>query len=297
VDVIILCKEQQGAAQRPRPLAVVAPPFWRALQEETTIEIRQVLEFYDRVRRDVTLFDWQREDAPPVVRHIYSDGSAMITYADLQAENADQAIQAQVAYFERLGAELTWLVYDHDRPPDLKERLLAHGFDADEPETTLVLDLRDPPSGLLDPVQADVRRVDDPEGLDAVVRINERAFDREFHGWREQLERRLTISPHGLRIYVACVDGQPVSTAQLSMYAGQPLGGIIRAATLPEYRGRGLFTALVATIVQEAMRRGQRFIDADANEMSRPILERLGFQPAMRVQAFTREPGGTGAAA
>jgi len=54
--------------------------------------------------------------------------------------------------------------------------------------------------------------------------------------------------------------------------------GLIQAATLPAYRGRGLYTALVAIRVQEAGQRGIRFLDADSSPMSRPILEKLGFR-------------------
>lgn len=53
------------------------------------------------------------------------------------------------------------------------------------------------------------------------------------------------------------------------------LGG---AATLPNYRGRGLYTALLAIRVQEAKQRGVRFLDSEASPLSRPILEKFGFQ-------------------
>jgi predicted acetyltransferase len=47
---------------------------------------------------------------------------------------------------------------------------------------------------------------------------------------------------------------------------------------LPEYRGKGLYTALVAVRLQEALRRGARYLTVDASPMSAPILRRLGFQ-------------------
>jgi GNAT superfamily N-acetyltransferase len=48
---------------------------------------------------------------------------------------------------------------------------------------------------------------------------------------------------------------------------------------LPAYRGRGLYTALLAARVQEARRLGASYATVDAGPMSLPILRRLGFQP------------------
>ena len=41
---------------------------------------------------------------------------------------------------------------------------------------------------------------------------------------------------------------------------------------------RGLYTALVATRVQAALRRGYRFLTIDASPMSQPIVASHGFQ-------------------
>jgi GNAT superfamily N-acetyltransferase len=49
-------------------------------------------------------------------------------------------------------------------------------------------------------------------------------------------------------------------------------------STLAAYRGQGLYTALLAARAQESIQRGIRFLTVDASPMSRPILEKLGFQ-------------------
>ncbi|HTX49603.1 MAG TPA: GNAT family N-acetyltransferase, partial [Caulobacteraceae bacterium] len=56
---------------------------------------------------------------------------------------------------------------------------------------------------------------------------------------------------------------------------------------VPDYRGRGAYRALVAARADEARRRGHRFLTVDARETSRPILERLGFQPLATVRGWT----------
>ncbi|EQD40871.1 GCN5-related N-acetyltransferase, partial [mine drainage metagenome] len=67
----------------------------------------------------------------------------------------------------------------------------------------------------------------------------------------------------------------------------EPVGG----ATVPDYRGRGLYTALLAVRLQEAKRRGARFLTIDAGPMSRPIVEKYGFRLLTFAQAHVRENG------
>ncbi len=64
------------------------------------------------------------------------------------------------------------------------------------------------------------------------------------------------------------------------------LGG---GATLPEARGRGAYRALLAARWQEAQRRGTPWIVIQAGAMSRPILQRLGFQEVALVRIFVDE--------
>jgi GNAT superfamily N-acetyltransferase len=251
------------------------------------MDAQQILALYDQDRREVEIFGLQREETGGIVRHILPDGSAFIIYSHLDAASADQAIKKQVAHFERQGTDLSWIVYPHDEPADLKERLLAHGFVAEEPEMVVILDLQHAPPLLLQPVQHDVRRIVHPDQLDDVITIQQRVWGGSFQSWRERLAQRLVEAPETLCLCVAYVDGAPASTAAVSFYAQRPFASLVRAATLPDYRGRGLFTALVAALVQEARQRGVRFLDTEANNMSAPILQKLGWQQLTWAHACT----------
>ncbi len=59
---------------------------------------------------------------------------------------------------------------------------------------------------------------------------------------------------------------------------------------MPDHQGRGVYRALVAARAAEARRRGVRYLTVDARETSRPILERLGFQPLATVRGWTLPP-------
>jgi len=64
-----------------------------------------------------------------------------VEWCGLDERNADAVIDAQIERFSELGCEWEWKHYSYDTPADLPERLLAHGFRADEPEALLFAEL------------------------------------------------------------------------------------------------------------------------------------------------------------
>jgi predicted acetyltransferase len=79
---------------------------------------------------------------------------------------------------------------------------------------------------------------------------------------------------------VAYVDGKPVSYARNEFMGGKgnPFVGLYGGSTLPEYRNRGIYTAMIAARLREARERGAEFIFVDARQdTSMPILQKLGF--------------------
>ncbi len=53
---------------------------------------------------------------------------------------------------------------------------------------------------------------------------------------------------------------------------------------------RGIYRALVAERAQRARQRGFRYLQVDASDESRPILERLGFIAVTTTTPFTWTP-------
>jgi len=237
-----------------------------------------ILALYDQDRKGVSLFGMQREETSHLVRHISPSGEGVIIYSNLNSTNVEEVIQEQIAHFESRGCNFSWVVFQHDTPANLNDRLLAHGFLSEEPDAILILDIEDFSQVLAKPISFDVQRISDSNKIDDVLTIRQQVWQSDYSSMAQSLTKRLVDSPESLGLYVAYVDGKPVSTAQISFYQKGHIAGLVQAATLPDYRGRGLYTALVATRVQEAKRRGIRFVDADASPMSRPILEKLGFQ-------------------
>jgi GNAT superfamily N-acetyltransferase len=188
-----------------------------------------------------------------------------------------------VAYFRELGRNLEWSTFEHDSLPDLHLRLEAHGFVVEEePESILVLDMERPPDKLVGPItaddRADIRQIVDPAGLDDVLQVEERVWNTDFSWLRNKLGEDLVERPEGIAIYAAYVDDKPVSSGWVFFHHGTHFASLYGGSTLEGYRGRGLYTALVAARMQEAIRRGFRFLSIDAGSMSKPIVANLGFQ-------------------
>ena len=238
----------------------------------------QILALFDQERRDLPLSGTRHEVTPSLVRHVALTGAhSDIAYSHHTPATIDAAIATQIAYFHRLGHSFEWKVFDHDQPPTLRERLLAHGFVAGDTEAFLVLDLQDAPQALLAPVTHDVRRVVSPDDVADYHAVREQAWGRQGTGHID-VAALLRDSPDETAVYVAYVDGTPASCARASFDHGSQFAGMWGGATVPAFRKRGLYQALVAARVQEARRRGYRFMTIDAFPTSRPIVERLGFR-------------------
>ncbi|MET9884452.1 GNAT family N-acetyltransferase [Streptomyces sp. NPDC006430] len=207
------------------------------------------------------------------------DGWNCVLWSDLDEETADAEIAAQIAFFREQGAsDFEWKLYEHDRPADLGERLRAAGFAAEPPETLMVgradrlaaLPV-DPPEGI------ELRVVTDEAGVDLMMEAHTRAFGTEQSRLRHLVLTLLREEPDNIAAVVAMAGDTPVSAARIEMRPGTSFAGLWGGGTVPEWRGRGIYRLLVAHRARLAAERGIRYLQVDASEDSRPILERLGF--------------------
>jgi hypothetical protein len=180
----------------------------------------------------------------------------------------------------------SWHVYDHDSPPSLTSHLLAHGFAPDDdPDAVMVLEVQDASPALLQPVAVDVRRITQRDRLDDVVQIEAQVWGGDFGWLKHRLADHLEI-PDYVSVYVIDVDGEPACSSWVYFHPRSQFAGLFGGATLPAYRQCGLYTAALAVRVQEAMRRGYRFLTTGASPMSQPILAQNGFRLLTHAYAY-----------
>jgi hypothetical protein len=250
------------------------------------MDIATLRDLFDReLRRDIEYPDMRKDVLPNVVRFVRpAPGMSFILYSCLDENNADEAIAEQVAFFRPRNQRFEWKVYDHDTPPDHVERLISHGFEAEEePEAVMVLDLQEAPPALLEPVSADVRRVTSTTQLPDVITVLENVWGADF-SWITTRHPAYMQIPGYFSSYIAHLDQQPASVGWTFFYPNSHFAGLWGGSTVAKFRGRGLYKALLATRVQEAVQRGYRFLTIDTSPMSRPIVARHGF----RLLAYAR---------
>jgi GNAT superfamily N-acetyltransferase len=199
------------------------------------------------------------------------------------ADETVATVAREAAFFREKGVQ--WKVFDHDRPPNLAAALAAAGFVEDPPETFLVLDLHAVSPDFAPPAGIEVREVKDRAGVADLVSVSNAAFGREEPERLEQLAGRLDSPNQAL--FVAYDGGAPVSSGRLELAPGKAFAGLYGGGTRPDYQGRGVYRALVAARAAAARRRGHRYLTVDARETSRPILERIGFQPLDTIRDWT----------
>jgi len=236
------------------------------------------------------------ERAGPVVRWRPAGGEGWsgVVWSDLDATTADAVIADQVRFFADRGEEFEWKLYSYDQPPDLGQRLLAAGFVAEDTEALMVADAAEigASAGAGGALPAGVRLVPvtDEAGLEAVTEVHDRVFGADPR-LRSELAAQLRNSPDTVvMIVVAMAGDEPVSSARVA-FDGTDFAGLWGGGTLPRWRGRGIYRALVGYRARLAVARGYRYLQVDASPESRPILERLGFTCLAETTPYLWSPG------
>ena len=217
-----------------------------------------------------------------------------IMWSDLDAGNADAVIAAQVELFAGRGEKFEWKLYSYDQPADLAERLLAAGFVAEDAEALMVAEvwkvgqasrLADLPAGIV------LEQVTDAEGVARLTEVHERVFGKDESELRALLLAQLSTAPEITGMVLAMAGGEAVCAARIEFVPGADFAGLWGGGTLPAWRGRGIYRALVGYRAALAAERGYRYLQVDASPASRPILERIGFTCLAMTTPYIWHPG------
>lgn len=199
----------------------------------------------------------------------------------LGADEVDDVLEEVRSLLRARGRGRTqWEVGSSAEPPELVDLLLERGLvpDKDPYAVALVLTREPPPV----PPELVARRVETFEEYAAANAVQWQAFDMP----QDEIEENKALLP---RLYEETVnlmhavwlDGEIVSAGTsaptehgLLLYGG---------ATLPRARGRGAYRALLRARWDDAVANGTPALITQGGTMSRPILERAGFEAVGHV--------------
>ncbi len=235
------------------------------------------------------LFEW--DDG--VVRRVAAHGQegSGVLWSDLDPGTADGVIAAQVAFFGGIGKKFEWKLYSYDQPADLAGRLLAAGFVPEDEEALMLAEVShvQRPGAL--PAGIRLEEVTGTAGIGRLTGVHERVFGADESGLRASLQAQLSTAPEITAMVVAMAGDEPVCAGRIEFVPGSDFAGLWGGGTLPPWRGRGIYRALVAYRADLAAARGYRYLQVDASPESRPILERIGFSCLAMTTPYVWSPG------
>lgn len=212
---------------------------------------------------------------------IKTGGLNEVAFSALDEADADRIIDATIAEYRELGLKFRWNVGPGSAPADLGARLERRGLVASWGRG-MARSTADLPGEL-----------DRAILVEAIDRASLEAFSRVMaEGWGGELapvataNRLIAASPEARqRMFLARWDDEPAAVASYVAFprSAYLLGGVV----LPQFRGRGLYRALVQARLADARARGVVLATSHAREAtSAPILERLGFATICRFPRY-----------
>jgi GNAT superfamily N-acetyltransferase len=231
------------------------------------------------------------ETDPPVTRIVGQHRGFVSGPADLGVDGAalDDLIARQRDFFGARGQAVEWKTRGHDRPAGIPERLVAAGFVPEPRETVLAglaRDLAADPPAL--PPGVAIGQVTEETGLRRIAGLESEVAGEDLSWLADDL---LGGVREGLTtVFAAEAGGRVLSAAWLVLTPGTDFGGLWGGSTLSQWRGRGLYRALVARRAALAAELGVRYLQVDASDDSRPILERLGLVPVTTTTPYVWTP-------
>lgn len=206
-----------------------------------------------------------------VTPSIKTGGLNEVIYSALDEPDADAAIDTAIAMYRDLGLKFRWNVGPGSGPVDLCDRLERRGLAPSWGRgMARATDAGDPGHEVVEV---------DTSTLDAYT-------DVMAAGWSADRAPLLVLHRHMLaegrqRLFLVYCDGVPAAAASYVPFARSAflMGGVV----LTDYRGRGLYRALVQARLAHARARGIMLATSHAREAtSAPILEALGFETVCR---------------
>lgn len=230
----------------------------------------------------------------PLKRVAGLDERGYVTYQSLSGV-ADDEVDALIArtrdHFAARGQAVEWKLHGHDTPVDLPDRLRRAGFVPEEQET-VVIGLAAPlATAAPDPAGIRLREVTARADLERIARMEAEVWQEDRSYLPDALGGELAADPAGTTVVVAeADDGTVVCAGWVRYVAGTAFATLWGGSTLARWRRRGVYGAVVRYRARLAVDRGFSYLQVDASDDSRPILERAGFVPVTTTTPYVHTP-------
>lgn len=212
-----------------------------------------------------------------------------IVRARFQPEQVDRQIEKVLDHFRRRSLPVVWHIGPASEPADLGEALLCHGLTFMEEEPGMALEIEKMDIASAAPAELTIEPVRDEAGLREWIdtwlfRVPAKIRDAQF-----QARRMLWLEPERpMHCFLGTWNGAPVATSML--YFGHGVAAAHHVVTRPEYRRRGIGSALTVRVLHEALARGYRVGVLTASPEGHGSYHRIGFRPYCSVRRYEWDP-------
>ena len=201
-----------------------------------------------------------------------------------RAEEVDEVLAEVRSLLRARGrARTQWEIGSKAEPSNLVELLLERGVVPDKEPFAVALVLSEAPAP--PPPGPVARRVETFEEYAAATAVQWEAFEssaEEVEEAHEVLHQRWREAVN--LMHAVWLDGEIVAAGTSAPTAHGLL--LYGGATVSRARGRGAYRALIRARWEEAVARGTPALITQGGSMSRPILERLGFERVGEVHVL-----------
>lgn len=292
--------DQPGTRSRGAPVACHSPSVTDAI--DTSEKAAVLLAAYDDQLRGAS----ESAAVPtstdgPVIRVEYPN-RGFVSYRSLEGldgADLDSLIARQRDYFAAKNQPVEWKTRGHDLPTDLPERLVAAGFVPEERETVVIGESADIVKRLSGRESVDgvtIRRTGDLADFERIAAMESTVWNQDWSWLTNDLVSRHATGLTDIFLAETKADsetgagGEVVSAAWAVYKKNTDFTGLWGGSTLAEWRGKGIYKALVAVRAARAVELGYRYLQVDASDDSSPILQRLGFLPVTTTTPYVYTP-------
>ena len=210
---------------------------------------------------------WERDETLAAVVPAAPDRSVFNSVFYEEGERLLGSLEEIAAEYKRAGVR-AWTVWVPESDTETAAALEAagHKFDAEPREMGMEL------SELRGPETDPELQISEREDYAEMARLNEVAYGYPPGDFRAVAEAAMP----GLRIYFAELEGEPVATLAIWPHGSDAV--VIWVATVPEARGRGVSTRLLAHALAAARDAGLETTTLQATKLGAPVYARLGYR-------------------
>jgi GNAT superfamily N-acetyltransferase len=256
--------------------------------------------FHRRIRLpDADTIPGWKQELDGLVHRSYAEGPGGGGFVEAPrglGDDPDAGIARQIEFFRERGLSFEWKTYAYDEPADLGERLVRAGFVAEDRETLILGEvdaILQRPSAL--PSKLRMRDVEEPADFHRIAQLMDSLWQMGLELIEERLSAEARMFPD--RLIVTLIeealkgpDGPALTAAWIRFHPGTGFASLWGGGTLPEWRRRGLYSAILVHRAKLAKDRGYEFLRVDASEDSRPILQKLGLHAVTTTTPYNFTP-------